>query len=384
MSSDNFGILIKRERVKRNVSQEQMANSLGINRRTLIRVEQGESYSEEMKSKLLSFFSENHNKILDSIFDYVRFQIPTHDLDRILNQVLRIDKAFMEHKEFGLYGYTGGYFLDMVQIFYSPDDSNKGCLIQLSGQGCRQFEGILKAQRRTWNDFFRECLSLGGHPTRIDLAINDYKRLLYIPTLKRKIKRMEYKTTFRTTNYEGGNNLLNGERKGMTLYIGSKKSDFYLCLYEKDYEQSAKLKIDRELIDIKNRYEIRVKDAKAKNLLTMILNDSDIHRIALGVINHHLEFTNAKGQTDRKWANFIGEVEKLKLSVAPTEKFYEKSKRWFARSCAATGKMIRRIDSINHTSVYADTLINAELTPTHEHMIKVNTTPVSDMIRKAN
>lgn len=46
---------------------------------------------------------------------------------------------------------------------------------------------------------------------------------------------------------------------GHTLYIGSLKSEVYFCIYEKAYEQYAKLGIPIEETPVKNRFEIRLK-----------------------------------------------------------------------------------------------------------------------------
>ena len=48
-----------------------------------------------------------------------------------------------------------------------------------------------------------------------------------------------------------------------TLYVGSFDSEVYFCIYEKDYEQLAKNDIPLEETEVKNRFEIRLKNKYA-------------------------------------------------------------------------------------------------------------------------
>ena len=49
------------------------------------------------------------------------------------------------------------------------------------------------------------------------------------------------------------------ESTGNTLYIGSTKSEVYFCIYEKAKEQHAKFGVDIEDMEVKNRFEIRLR-----------------------------------------------------------------------------------------------------------------------------
>lgn len=48
-----------------------------------------------------------------------------------------------------------------------------GVLLELKGKGCRQIEGYLLAQQRSWFDLMMDCLTSDGVIKRLDLAIND-------------------------------------------------------------------------------------------------------------------------------------------------------------------------------------------------------------------
>lgn len=87
--------------------------------------------------------------------DYIRVSFKTHDVDRIIEEVLHLSKDFMTEKQSGFYGYVGTYELDYIKVFYSAPDDNRGVLIEMSGQGCRQFESFLECRKKTWYDFFK-------------------------------------------------------------------------------------------------------------------------------------------------------------------------------------------------------------------------------------
>lgn len=117
----------------------------------------------------------NAEKPLISMVDYIRVTFKTHDVDRIIENILHLNKDFMTEKPNGFYGYVGTFELDFIKVFYSPPGDNRGILVELSGQGCRQFESFLDCRKKTWFDFFQDCIQHGGSFTRLDLAIDDKK-----------------------------------------------------------------------------------------------------------------------------------------------------------------------------------------------------------------
>ena len=63
-------------------------------------------------------------------------------------------------------------------------------------------------------------------------------------------------------SYRSGELVRKDEKEcmGNTLYIGSLQSEVYFCIYEKDYEQYKKNDIPIEDAEVKNRFEIRLKN----------------------------------------------------------------------------------------------------------------------------
>ena len=101
---------------------------------------------------------------------------------------------------------------------------------------------------------------------RLDLAINDKTGILNIPHLTEKCRNEECISVFRSFKSYRSGELVRREEKecmGNTLYIGSLQSEVYFCIYEKDYEQYKKHNIPIADAEVKNRFEIRLKNERA-------------------------------------------------------------------------------------------------------------------------
>ncbi|EAC9043126.1 replication initiation factor domain-containing protein [Listeria monocytogenes] len=326
-------------------------------------------------------------KDLTALLDYIRVSFKTHDVDLIIESILHLKKEYMLEKEYGMYGYIGTFELDNIKVYYSAPDDNRGILIEMSGQGCRQFEAFLKVRRKTWFDFFNDCDSLDGKYTRFDLAIDDFKTRLSIPTLLKKAQKGECVSRFDVSDFNGGIDLNTGEQRGTTMYFGSKKSELYMCFYQKNYEQAKKLKIRVEDIGLWNRYEIRMKNDRAQEFVKNATRQKNMNKIGLQVIHNYIRFTDSeKGvkkenwKVNKKWLNFIGDIQKLSLYVKPSDEFFQKSKRWLAHSAAPTMRMVLEGDKILGTSDLSDMVVNAEMSRKQEKMLEVMLMDVSDLV----
>ncbi len=170
-------------------------------------------------------------------------------------------------------------------------DAAKGILLELKGKGCRQFENFLLAQHRSWFDFFRSSTNENAVFKRIDLAINDKVGILNIPALAQKCDKEECVSVFRSfKNYRSGELVQREEKMGMgnTLYIGSLKSEVYFCLYEKDYEQYVKNNIPIEDAEVKNRFEIRLKNERAAHAIKDLIQFGNAEKTAFEIINGYI------------------------------------------------------------------------------------------------
>ena len=261
------------------------------------------------------------------LFDYVRIRFPTTDVKHIVEDVLRLRLPYFIHEDYGFYSYTEHYYLGDIFVLVSPE-LEKGVLLELKGRGCRQFESYLLAQERSWYEFFMDVLMEDGVMKRLDLAINDKTGILNIPHLTEKCRNEECISVFRSFKSYRSGELVRREEKecmGNTLYIGSLQSEVYFCIYEKDYEQYKKHDIPIADAEVKNRFEIRLKNERAFYAIRDLLEHDNPERTAFQIINRYVRFVdrdNAKPRSDwrinEEWAWFIGEHRgSLKLTTKP-------------------------------------------------------------------
>ena len=79
---------------------------------------------------------------------------------------------------------------------------------------------------------------------------------------------------------------------GNTLYIGSLQSEVYFCIYEKDYEQYKKHDIPIADAEVKNRFEIRLKNERAFYAIRDLLEHDNPERTAFQIINRYVRFVD--------------------------------------------------------------------------------------------
>ncbi|WP_265460264.1 replication initiation factor domain-containing protein [Enterococcus sp. HY326] len=386
---DQLGKSVRLSRKRLRLTQHELAREVGISRKTLVRIENGSSdVGQDMVDKVLDYIAESErHEPLECIFDYVRVTFPMHNQERLFNKVLRIRQEFFAEIDSHQFGYMGVFQLDYIKVAYSAKNDDRGLMIELSGQGCRQFEAFLQAQNRTWFDFFYDCLDFNCRFTRIDIAVNDYKEYLSIPTLLNKVLRQELISKFDLFRFNGSGRISKRQQEGTTIYFGSSKSEFYIAFYQKNYEHAKKLGLRVEDIPIKNRYELRFKNDRAMNAILEYLRLGSLTDIILGVLNDYLLFVDGKRgvkrkywKPNKKWQFFIGDVGAVKLVTEPNEKLYERTRNWFQRSVAANVKMLEDIDDMMGENTVREMIDEAELSDKHLHIIEVKAMEIADFI----
>lgn len=226
-----------------------------------------------------------------------------------------------------------------------------------------------------------DVLVAGGVMKRLDLAINDKTGILNIPNLTEKCRQEECISVFRSfKSYRSGELVRKDEKEcmGNTLYIGSLQSEVYFCIYEKDYEQFKKNNIPIEDADVKNRFEIRLKNERAYYAVRDLLVYDNPERTAFKIINRYIRFVDkddTKPRSDWKlneeWAWFIGSNrEQLKLTTKPEPYSFQRTLNWLSHQVAPTLKVAMKLDEINQTQIIKEILDNAKLTERHEKILR--------------
>lgn len=214
---------------------------------------------------------------------------------------------------------------------------------------------------------------------------------LNIPVLTEKCQQEECISVFRSFKSYRSGELVRKEEKecmGNTLYIGSLQSEVYFCIYEKDYEQYKKNDIPIEDAEVKNRFEIRLKNERAYYAVRDLLVYDNPEHTAFKIINRYIRFVDkddSKPRSDWKlneeWAWFIGNNrERLKLTTKPEPYSFQRTLNWLSHQVAPTLKVAIKLDEINQTQVVKDILDHAKLTDRHKQILKQQSVKEQDVI----
>ena len=384
----------RKERQDNGVTQEALAVYAGISREYLSRLENGKlPVNKELKEALTEALEKlKPDAPLFLLIDYVRVRFRTTDIRHIVEDILQIKMQYMGHEDYGFYSYSEHYYHGDIFLMASTEEE-KGILLELKGKGCRQFESCLRAQGRDWYDFFHECILEDAIMKRLDLAINDRAGLLDIPELIEKCTKGECISIFKGFEDYGSGALIPTREQhkvemGKTLYLGSKQSEVYFCIYEKAFEQYIKNEIPIEDADIKNRFEIRLKNERAFQAIYDLLAYRDAEQTAFAIINRYMCFVDAAPGKDRydwkenaKWLYFIGEHrEQLRLTTRPKEKTLDDSYKWLHHQVSPTLKTMLEIDRLNGTKIIENMIEGAKLSGKYQKTIEQQTASIDDII----
>lgn len=383
---------LKKRRKQYQISQSRLAIQAEISRTYLNLLEtEKKPLTDNMYERINKALERlNPDSALNMVIDYVRIRFKTTDARHVIEDILHLKMEYMLHEDFGYYGYDEHYEFGFIYVMAGTDEE-KGTLLELKGQGSRQFEGLLEAQDRGWYDFFLECIREGCVFKRVDLAVNDVRGILDIPELTEKCNNEECISKFRSfKSYRSGELVRRDEKVGMgyTLYIGSLKSDIYFCAYEKDYEQYMKKDIPIEEVPIKNRFEIRLMNERAENAVEDLLTYRDAEHTAFGIINHYVRFVDRDDTKPRedwevndRWAWFLGEDrEKVKLTNQPEPYTFRRTMNWLSHQVAPTWKMVQQLDEAKGTNELDEIVKNARLSERQEMLLRQCKADVSEVV----
>ncbi len=389
------------------LSQQELAQKLGVTKSFLSKLENDKKKpSKHLVKKIHDQFNLDGGILpMEAKIDFLRVRFKLNSPEEVIEKVLKMDSSVFGYREYGLNHYTETYFFSEIFIFSNPNDINMGVMIELRGQGCREYELILEERKETWNDFFWRLyqddlfgrgILIDTKITRIDIALDEMLSELYpnydLHELKLKYEQGLVDTTFRNFDYKGGFSLKKGERrnKGLSLYFGSRQSPFYLNFYEKDYELAKKEELSVKMVHqkygIKNRYEIRLANEKAYLFVEYLLSTGEtIEWVARELIDTSLKVFDSDKQGIRthysqNWRMVIESMQELRLTMKGEKPNYEKALRWLFNYLAPTLKKIWIMDQTFGTNELMSRIQQAELKEKDQEELAKLTTTIKELL----
>lgn len=305
------------------------------------------------------------------LFDWLSFTVPVRNFnDLTVRSVcsflkeLGLDFNF-DIREKGAYGYTNSLsYANAINVLYNDLESlvtnseerlkqalDMGIHVEMTGQGCRYFEGL---ENNDWIEFFNLLRSLGAKFKRLDIALDDYKKMIKFSTVKEKIRSGEVVSLSRKrdvietkiTQKEEFNN--KGDSKGLTVYFGTRASNIYIRFYDKKKEQEGKgIKVD---VSSWQRYEIVLRNEKATDFIERFCEGETFDTLYLGVLSGAIRFIDkgtdsnkARWETSPFWIEFLRGAEAIKLKSHEVTPEIGRTINWFDKSVVGSVLLLSSI-----------------------------------------
>lgn len=175
------------------------------------------------------------------LYDWVTFSIelPFESVLQIMFGPKFRDIPFEYHEGSNRF-YENTAVYQHIRIHYSESEHavNFGCCVEMSGQGCREYEDI---DYRSLEDLVHIIDYKGGHISRLDVAFDDKHNhfpIFDMAELSRAALAREF--TARSSRFKVDYSASDrSDDLGISVQHGSRKSDFYLRIYDKRAERGV-------------------------------------------------------------------------------------------------------------------------------------------------
>jgi hypothetical protein len=185
-------------------------------------------------------------------------------------------------------------------------------------------------------------LALGGHFTRVDVALDDREGLLDMGTMLEHLKSCWFTTRWRDWDREQKFKASTGVCKKNMLTFGSRRSDAYLRVYNKALER---IEAGEDDPGHWVRVELELKRSRADAVAHLYANREEGAFFAelAGVVRGYIEFKEPNGGDSNRrrwpvagwWLRFLEGAEKARLTVREAVKrTVDHVREWIAKQVA--------------------------------------------------
>lgn len=270
------------------------------------------------------------------IIDWFAFTIRKTDPYEIVD-MMGFKRGLFTELDRGGMGYKKRLQYGHLTVFFDGPE-NMGVHVEMSGQGCREFE----TSNHSWIDLIALIELEKGRLTRLDLAVDTVDGSLSIGRINYALRTGRVRTKFtKTRTTESADISPEGLRnKSRTRYFGSGTSRVMFRIYDK----AAQLGIDADW----QRFELQLRDDRAQIAALEILRRENLGFIAAGIINQYLAFINNDDSNRSRctladwWFNWLHHTEKLKLTTSKAIKTITQVKDFIKKQYAPTLAMIKK------------------------------------------
>lgn len=310
-----------------------------------------------MRSDISAFLSNG----LSVCVDWLAFTITELVNVRQVMEFLGFDILQFSQAPRGAMGYKSMYKLDgyPVSVLYDGSE-DMGIHVNISGSAVAYCINAYRNRIGTGNPFdgkktlevddfsltalshFLRDLKEIGHLTRMDLAIDDAGPGQHFTCAEIEQYLMEDRVVSKFRKFHVDKDYqMGGEVIGHTIYLGSRKSEVFLRIYDKYLEQKAK--------DPENtpempwvRWEFELKNHRADLAADMLIRGANMGEVVLGVLSNYVRIIDlddsnrTRCSSTLKWQLFIGGIKAIRLYVPEAPKTLEDKRQWIDKQVLST------------------------------------------------
>lgn len=240
--------------------------------------------------------------------------------------------------ERGLYGYQKHYRCGGIAVFFDGHSTDMGIHVQMSGEGCRQYERMTS---RDWQYTFALLLNFDVAISRLDLALDDFQGFFTLQKVVSKLKRGHVTSKFKRARHFEEISISDGSTAGQTVYFGDSSSRMQVRMYDKRAQMISKRgQCDH---DFWIRTELQLRDEHAEQAVNMIASGRPVGALASGVLKNYISFRVPSADKNKSrwkvcdwWDKYLGDVEKISLSLKHPSPSVERSYNWFKQQVSPT------------------------------------------------
>lgn len=222
--------------------------------------------------------------------------------------------------------YRDRLYYDGISIFYNGINDNMGICVELSGQGCRNFEELSSISFMQL--FSVLCSDDGYNVSRLDVAFDDFDNILDLNTIIHDVHEFNFVSKFKPECFRVEEH---AGHVGQTVYCGSASSSVMFRIYDKKYEKK------RDDLNHWVRFEMQLRNERAFNFIKQLINnDFSIGQGFFGVLNNYLRFVVPSSDSNKRrwdtapyWIKFLKSLEVISIytshdtdyNIVRTEKY---------------------------------------------------------------
>lgn len=188
--------------------------------------------------------------------------------------------------------------------------------------------------------FFLKVLEIGRF-TRVDLALDDHKVHFTPADIRGYIASGQMVSKFRTGRREDSFDLATNMAIGDTLYLGSRKSDVMLRIYDKRLEHNQRYP-DDYITAPWVRWEFEFTAKRADQLAHEIVKHESIGMLFFKLLNNYVrlivlsDLNRSRCPMLPAWADFVILIDSLTLYCPPVERTLDDKRNWVIKQVLPT------------------------------------------------